>query len=66
MSIFQHINTAEVSMYPFIPFIHTPERKKENEPLPLHIELYPPIEKPQQEEEEEKDEGGKVIIIELL
>jgi len=53
-------------MYPFIPFIHTPERKKENEPLPLHIELYPPIEKPQQEEEEEKDEGGKVIIIELL
>ena len=52
-------------MNPFIPFIHTPERKKkENEPLPLYVELYPPMEKPQQEEE--KKEDSRVIIIELL
>lgn len=51
-------------MNPFIPFIHTPERKKkENEPLPLYIELIPPMEKPQEKEQEEEQ---RVIIIELL
>ncbi len=52
-------------MNPFIPFIHTPERKKkENEPLPLYIEAIPPMERPQQEEE--KEEQQRVVIIELF
>jgi hypothetical protein len=48
-------------MNTFYPFIH--ERKKKNvEPLPLYIELYPmPPEKLPEEEEEEK----RIVIIEL-
>lgn len=51
-------------MNTFIPFIHQPERKKkEYEPMPLHIELYPPMEKLP---EKEKDEETGVIVIELF
>ena len=44
------------------PFIHE-RKKKDVEPLPLYIELYPmPLEKlPEEEKEEEK----RIIIIEL-
>ena len=46
----------------FYPFIHTPEKKKE-EPQPLYVELYPsPPESPKKEEQEETH----VIVIELL
>lgn len=51
-------------MNPFIPFIHAPKpKKKETEPMPLYIELYPPMERPP---EKEKDEESTVIVIELL
>lgn len=51
-------------MSTFIPFIHAPKpKKKENEPMPLYIELYPPMEKPP---EKEKNEEPGVIVIELL
>lgn len=48
----------------FIPFIHKPEKKKEDkwEPMPLHIEIAPPP--PRKKEEKEEDEP-RVIIIEL-
>jgi hypothetical protein len=45
----------------FFPFIHK-IKKKELEPEPLYVELYPPP--PLYKEEEEKEES-KVIIIEL-
>jgi len=51
-------------MHPFIPFIHKIERKKQQEYLPLYIELYPPMEKPQKKEEEEEE--SRIIIIELF
>lgn len=45
-------------MNTFIPFIHIPKiKKKENEPIPLYIEMYPTIEKPI-----EKNEESKIII----
>jgi hypothetical protein len=48
----------------FYPFIHQPERKKkENEPIPLYIELVPQPEHPSQKEDEQEE---KIIIIELL
>jgi len=49
-------------MNTFYPFIHE-RKKKDVEPLPLYIELYPmPLEKlPEEEKEEEK----RIIIIEL-
>jgi hypothetical protein len=49
----------------FFPFIHKIEKKKkEFEPEPLYVELYPPP--PVQKEKEETDEtGSTVIIIEL-
>ena len=51
-------------MDPFYPFIHERERKKkDNEPQPLYVELYPPP--PEKREEEEKEES-RVIIIEIL
>jgi hypothetical protein len=45
----------------FFPFIHKIEKKKEFEPEPLYVELYPPP--PQQKEKEETDETGSTIII---
>ncbi len=51
-------------MRPFYPFVHEQERKKKEwEPQPLHVELYPPP--PEKREEEEKEEQ-RVIIIEIL
>ena len=46
----------------FFPFIYQIEKKKENEPQPLYIELIPP---PQQSEDEIEDDEPRVIIIEL-
>jgi hypothetical protein len=54
---------VEVTMQPFYPFIHKQERKKEQEPLPLYIELGPP---PQKEEKEPEEEESRVVIIELF
>ena len=51
-------------MDPFVPYIHKPERKKEIEPQPLYVELYPPMEKPPQEDE--KEEESRVVVIELF
>lgn len=46
----------------FYPFIHKIEHKKDNEPQPLYVELYPPMEK--LPTKEEKEETG-IVIIEL-
>lgn len=48
-------------MIDFFPFIH--EKKKENEPIPLYIELIPPI--PEVKEEKDDDNTDGVIIIQL-
>ena len=48
----------------YFPFIHEPQKKEKLEPLPLYIEVGPPIEKEEREEREEREECG-VIIIEL-
>ena len=47
----------------FVPFIHKPEKKKEVEPQPLYIELYPPPPEPLPKEDPEE---SRVIIIELM
>jgi len=47
----------------FFPFIHQPKRKKENEPQPLYVELYPPM--PEKHQENKEEETERVIIIEL-
>jgi len=44
----------------FFPFIYHIEKKKELEPEPLYIELYPPPPPPSK-----KEDDYKVIIIEL-
>lgn len=48
----------------FFPFVYEPEKKKEFEPEPLYIELYPPP-PPKHEEEEKEDSNSIVIIIQL-
>lgn len=45
----------------FFPFIHKIKKKKNDELLPLYVELYPP---PPKEKEEDKEES-KIIVIEL-
>ena len=55
-------------MTDFFPFIYQPTKKKEFEPEPLYIELYPPpIEKIEEKETEtdKEDDNGGVIIIQL-
>lgn len=49
----------------FIPFIHKPEKKKEEkwEPMPLHIEIGPPPVKRPEKNEDEEERG--IIVIEL-
>jgi hypothetical protein len=54
---------TETLMNIYFPFIHEPQKKEKLEPLPLYIEVGPPIEK--KEEEREKQEECGVIVIEL-
>jgi len=49
-------------MNSFFPFIHKIEKKKEEELIPLYIELYPPF---LEEEKKEEEDEYKVIVIEL-
>ncbi len=53
-------------METFYPFIHEKKekRKEQMEPVPLHIELIPPV--PEKKEPSEEDERPGVIIIELF
>jgi hypothetical protein len=48
----------------FFPFIYEPEqdKKKEFEPEPLYIELYPPPLKKVEEESDKEDDHGIIII----
>ena len=50
-------------MNTFYPFIYTPKKKVESEPLPLYLEIVPP---PLPQKKEEKDEEYGVVIIELM
>lgn len=52
-------------MSEYFPFIHEEKKKKEWEPEPLYIELYPPPPPPKREEEEKEDTNPGVIIIQL-
>lgn len=56
----------EVAMTDFFPFLYEPVKKKEFEPEPLYIELYPPpiekIEEKETETDKENDNPGVVII----
>ena len=45
----------------FFPFIYQPEKKKEFEPEPLYIELYPPP--PQRKEDKEQEDSNPTVII---
>jgi len=48
----------------FYPFIKKEDRKKKDiEPQPLYVELYPP---PPPQKKEEAEEEQRVIIIEIL
>jgi hypothetical protein len=58
-----YIYCSEVLMDDFFPFVHKREKKKEFEPEPLYIELYPPP--PKRDEEEKEDSNPTVIIIQL-
>lgn len=47
----------------FYPFIYPIKKKVESEPIPLYLEIIPPL---LPEKKEEKDEESGVVIIELL
>lgn len=55
--------SKEVTMNNFPPFIHKKFKKKEFEPEPLYVEIYPPPQERLEKSEEEKEE--RVIIIQL-
>ena len=46
----------------FFPFIHKIEKKKEFEPEPLYVELYPP---PPRQKDDKEELDSHIIIIEL-
>lgn len=50
-------------MNTFYPFIH--KKKEKAEPVPMYVELIPPVPEMKEDPSEEKDEPG-VIIIELF
>jgi len=53
----------EAIMSEFFPFIHKIEKKKEQEPQPLYVELIPPP--PPQKKRDDEEEQPRVVIIEL-
>jgi hypothetical protein len=49
----------------FFPFVHEkPKKKKEFEPTPLYVELYPPPPEKKDEKPEDSEESH-IVIIEL-
>lgn len=50
-------------MEAFIPFIHKPEKKREEVQVPLYIELEPPPPKAPEKKEDDPERG--VVVIEL-
>jgi hypothetical protein len=53
---------SEVNMDDFFPFVYKREKKKEFEPEPLYIELYPPPPKREEKKEEDDSDPGVIII----
>lgn len=50
----------------YFPFIHKIKKKKNSEPIPLHIEQAPPPPPVKKTEDEKEETERGVVVIELL